>query len=603
MKNITKTPSKQTIFFFVTSLLLTGVMVYFGQTIFLTQSKLSGAFGPQSSNYDAFAQFQISFERMGQETVRYSTGLDQDAEELNKRYQNLQSKFRKLSEPAKLDELARQMPEYRSSLFALSSFMQTLTSELPQLPQHANVAKEMVQQFESMRRPLDDLTNAVRNFEHDHYTATADNLLLLRRSMFISGSLLWANFSVWVALLLLNVRHSRAVNKQQEYAIKAEHQALIASQNAIMSKNTLLGMISHELRTPLQTIISSIDLLTLHTQKKNHHSDVSIIKRLGEASVQLEEQLKDVTDYARLDAKKLSLRQATFKPCKLMQSVVENFDSQAKEKGLKLIAQIQDSDINVSSDQYRIQQIASNLISNAIKYSEQGEVRVHLAPVTPGTSHLVFSVEDTGPGIGEDDLPRLFEPFIQIDQSHARRYEGAGLGLAIVKRLVDLFGGDILIRSALGSGTCFEVSLPIEIVAPAAPAEAASDLNAIRQNRILLVDDNMDVRASLKEVIEQLGYQCEVADSGENALQKIAVQRFDAILLDIQMPEPDGFAVAAHVRNNAGPNQHAPVIGISAYLQKNSTDEELRFFSHYLLKPIRQEKLGAILHQTIWAKR
>lgn len=595
--------NKLTALFFSITLILTAVMVYFGNTIFLSQNRLVENFDPPPSSYYAFSQFQVAFERTGHQAIRYAAGLDKTADNLRQHYALLQQKFQTLTEPSLLDNFSQPPPDkHLENLETLNAFMQSIAEDMAKLPDNSRAAKNLAQHFEEMRAPVEEITSTVRHLEHDHYAATAKDFSQLRRSMYVSGLLLWANFSVWVALLLLNVRHSRNLIKQQENAIMAEREAVIAGQNAILTKNTLLGMISHELRTPLQTIISSIDLLTLHTQKK-HPPDINVVKRLGEASMQLEAQLKDLMDYARLDAGKLSLRYATVNPSKLIRAAVSNFEELARIKGLQLTVEIEESDIQVFSDAYRIQQIVSNLISNAIKYSEQGEVKIQLEPVQSGASVIMLVVEDTGPGISKEDMSRLFEPFTQIDQSHTRRYDGAGLGLAIVKRLVDLFEGDIQVFSAVGYGTRFEVRLPIGTFAANSTIEASLPLRSVERNPILLVDDNMDVRASLKEIVEQLGYQCESADNGKNALQKITTQRFEAILLDIQMPELDGFAVAAHIRSHQGLNQHTPIIGISAYSHKESSEARLRFFSNYLMKPIRHEKLGAALHETIAAQK
>ncbi|HAT33730.1 MAG TPA: hypothetical protein DCW29_23675 [Janthinobacterium sp.] len=596
--SLTKAPRLSAVFFTI-SLILTCLMVYLGNTIFLAQGNLNSILSVGRRNYDALAQFQISFERMGNLALRHSTGMDPEPARMILQYRMLQAQFAEFSGPAGNDGVSDDAlaPDFRSNLLALGGFMQELVTELPKVQNDPAGMAGLVRSFEKMRKPVEQMTQAVRNFEHSHSIAGANHVTVLRRSMYVSGLLLWANFSVWVMLLLLSVRQARMLIRKQEVAIDAEQQAVIAGQQAVMNKNTMLGMISHELRTPLQTIISSIDLLTLH-QQKQVRSDSNVITRLGEASIQLEAQLKDLTDYARLDADKLSLRFAVCQPVAMMRAVVGNFDGLAKRKGLTLVADIGDSELAILSDEYRIQQIASNLVSNAIKYSERGEVRVQLVPLQPGSATLCFSVSDTGPGIAAEDLPRLFEPFTQIDQSHTRRYDGAGLGLAIVKGLVDLFGGQIRVCSTVGHGTRFDVSLPVA-QAVSTPHAEANAYSANRRTRVLLVDDNADVRASLKDVLEQLGYQCITADSGAVALKKAAEQRYAAILLDIQMPEMDGFSVAAQLRRSAGPNQYSPIIGISAYSQKRNTEAELRFFSHYLMKPIRQERLRALLQTSV----
>lgn len=571
--------------FVATTLFLSCVMLFLGHTIVQAQREMVAHTDSEAHAMRGLSAFQLAFERMHTLTLRRAAGLDTGIDALHRQQRVLAAAFAECADP------------HTQANSALDAFMGELDAGLDEVERSPPRARELVGRFEEAEQGVQRMIESARDVERRRVRASVDQVALLRGSMYVSGALLWGNFAAWVALLLLSVRHSGSLIRAQKRALDSEHQAVIAGQQAVTSKNTMLGMISHELRTPLQTIISSIDLLALeHQNHKRANGDV--IARLGDASVQLEAQLKDLTDYARLDSHKLSLRHARCDPAAILGAAVAGYLPVAERKGLVLVADIAATGQAIHSDSYRIQQIASNLMSNAIKYSETGEVRVRLLPLQDDGRRLVFSVADTGPGIAAADLPRLFEPFTQIDGSHTRRHDGAGLGLAIVRGLVDLFGGTLRVDSEVGRGSCFEVSLPVTpAAAPDPPPAAAPGREAARP--VLLVDDNADVRASLKEVIERLGYSCEVAESGEACLRKTAEQPFSAILLDIQMPRMDGFEVAARVREGAGPNQAVPIVGISAYAHKHHSDEETRPFSRYLLKPIRRERLQEVLQAVL----
>jgi signal transduction histidine kinase/CheY-like chemotaxis protein len=577
--------------FFGVALLLTCLMIYLGHTLFISQGALAAVGGDDTRSHAALTRFQIGFERLGHLVLRHSAGLDPDPDVLLEEHRRLQAQFAEIADYGGAD--AEELPEgFPAQVQGLRPFMRELDVSLPRVLDDGAALRALVRGFEASRAPLEEMVQSMARFEQERTRDSFGEVSMLRRAMYASGLLLWTNFAVWVTLLLLGARQSRVLIGRQKAAIEAEHQAVEAARRALVNKNTMLGMISHELRTPLQTIISSIDLLALH-QQKTQQKDSAVVTRLGEASVQLEAQLKDLTDYVRLDAARLALRFAPCRPAAILRAVVANFETQAQRKGLRLVADIPACDGIIVSDEYRIRQIASNLISNAIKYSEQGEVRVRLEPLA-ADGRLRLSVSDDGPGIAQEDVPRLFEPFTQIDQSHTRRHDGAGLGLAIVKGLVELFGGQLKVDSQVGLGTRFTVCLPVSMQEAAAPAPAPP-APAEAQVPVLLIDDNDDVRASLKEVLEQLGYQCDSAGGGAQGLAKAAQQRYAAILLDIQMPGMDGFAVAARLRDSDGPNRDTPIIGISAYALKQNGDAELRYFSTYLMKPIRHERLRALL--------
>jgi len=253
----------------------------------------------------------------------------------------------------------------------------------------------------------------------------------------------------------------------------------------------------------------------------------------------------------------------------------------------------------VISDAHRIQQIVNNLISNAIKYTDHGHVHVRVRCIDKSNPELMILVTDTGIGIRAECLPNLFNPFMQIDQGNTRRHEGAGMGLAIVKRLVELFRGEINVNSELNYGTRFEVRIPVKPVITKTQDDNHVDVSNQSADKILIVDDHVDIRNSFTEILEQMGYCGDAVESGKGALEKIERTKYAAVLLDIQMPEMDGFAVAAAIRRKPGPNQQIPIIAISAYPMDFGGVQHSQSFHDYLLKPVRSDALSAVLKKLI----
>ncbi|MDM5182063.1 ATP-binding protein [Massilia sp. DJPM01] len=571
----------------------TTAMAYYSYGLLVSPAQLVATTGPNEGYYWTVAQYQIQFERLDNQIVRYASGMDRNIEALKLRQQVLQSKFHVLSSESLLtDFFVKGVPMYRESVDKLGAFMAHVDKDLEALPKQQELVGRLVGRFDEMRDTVNELSNAVRFAEMKHREATLADFTEKRSKLFAFVMVLWGMFIGGIGLYMLNYFRAKHLIAQNEASILAERKAEAALADAIFTKNTILGTISHELKTPLQTIISSIDLLV---KRMVSARDAEVVERLTSAAARLEAQMEDLTDYARLGAGKLELRRMVFDPGELLERVVDEFKGQAVNSGLDLVLRRKKRALQVASDARRFEQIATNLITNAIKYTPTGRIQVTLDLVTANGDKLDLVVEDTGPGISPDKLPSLFEPFTQLDQSRTRKYDGAGMGLAIVQRLVELFGGTIEVQSIVGRGTRFEVVLPVEVISgePAGPENSRMDI--AEHHRILLVDDNAEVRVSVKEVLTEIGYVCDAADSGKVALQKLATHSYDAILLDISMPGMDGFEVAAAVRATPGRNQHVPIVALSAYSPDVAPPEQRAPFSAHVAKPVRMDTLRNIM--------
>lgn len=572
---------------------LTAAMAYYSYGLLVSPAQLVATTGPNEGYYWTVAQYQIHFERLDNQVVRYASGMDRNVEALKLRQQVLQSKFHVLSSESHLtDFFIKGVPLYKESVGKLAAFMALVDQDLEVLQKQPELVGRLVGRFDEMRDTVNELSNAVRFAEMRHREATLADFTDKRSKLFAFVMVLWGMFVVGIGLYMLIYFRAKHLTAQNESSILAEKKAEAALADAIFTKNTILGTISHELKTPLQTIISSIDLLV---KRMENERDRAVVDRLTSAAARLEAQMEDLTDYARLGAGKLELRRMVFDPGELLERVVDEFKAQAANSGLDLVLRRKWRVVQVASDARRFEQIATNLITNAIKYTPSGRIQVTMDLMSVDGDKLNLIVEDTGPGISPDKLPALFEPFTQLDQSRTRKYDGAGMGLAIVQRLVDLFGGTIQVQSTVGRGTRFEVVMPVELISGEHTGPENSRMEFPEHLRVLLVDDNAEVRVSVKEVLTEIGYVCDAAESGKVALQRLATHSYDAILLDISMPGMDGFEVAAAVRATPSINQNIPIVALSAYSPDVATPEQKAPFSAHVAKPVRMDTLRNIM--------
>lgn len=365
----------------------------------------------------------------------------------------------------------------------------------------------------------------------------------------------------------------------------------LTNELAVKAKNSFLAMVSHELKTPLQTIISSLEIAASSPGQLGSERN---LKRLVDASMRLEMQVDDLTNFAHLESRKLKLRPSEFNLPELVQEVVESHASAAKKKELSLTAEVLPGISGVYADPLRIRQIVSNLIENSVKYTEQGHIKVRVAKAQRSqTTAFVLEVEDSGVGIDREHIKSIYEPFVQMDQK-TYRGSGIGMGLAIVKELVSLMKGSIEVDSAPGKGSVFTVTIPFHL--PEGHESAVDELvrEGSGKEHLLLVDDHAEVRTTLGEVLLRLRYSVDMCGEGRSALIKARTQDYDAILLDINMPGLDGCEVAQRIR---GMDHHktTPIIWISATKPDWVEKGKGQLFTHFLEKPIRSENLSKLL--------
>ncbi|BCS88085.1 PAS domain S-box protein [Pseudodesulfovibrio sediminis] len=366
------------------------------------------------------------------------------------------------------------------------------------------------------------------------------------------------------------------------------------------AKSEFLANMSHEIRTPLNGIMGMLHLLgatPLDVEQKEY------VDAAYQSSGRLTRLLTDILDLSRIDAGKVSILKEPFDFNDAVIGVVQLFGPSANEQGLELKLTIPPyMPDRLSGDVVRLQQVLSNLVGNAIKFSDTGTISIDIHPLpqrTPDEYHVLFSVADPGIGIPDSLLDKLFAPFVQGETDFKRRYQGAGLGLTITKRLVVLMGGTMAVESEEGAGTVFHFCLPFQIVEPLAYTPPADEEPLVSRGlRILLAEDDKNSEIVETKMFEMLGHHVQAVTDGQQALTQLEAESYDLILMDVQMPVLDGVeATKAIRRGEAGEmNKDIPIIAVTAYAMTGDKEKFLEAgMNGYLAKPVEMDVLKEVL--------
>ena len=349
----------------------------------------------------------------------------------------------------------------------------------------------------------------------------------------------------------------------EEAKSKADDARKIA-EDAVKAKQQFLSNMSHEIRTPMNAIIgfTKVVLKTQLTEKQTEY--LTAIKVSGDALIVL---INDILDLAKVDAGKMTFEATPFKMALSISAMLHLFETKIREKNLTLVKEYDPRIPEVLvGDPVRLHQIILNLVSNAVKFTSSGQITVAvlLEEEIEDTVMIKFSVADTGIGIAEDKMANIFENFQQATSGTSRLYGGTGLGLAIVKQLVEAQGGNIEVKSKPAEGSVFSFRLEFKKTTSEAelttgPAEPDMSIKDIK---ILVVEDIALNQLLMRTVLNDFGFECEIAANGKLAVELLKVKTFDIILMDLQMPEMNGFEATEFIRNKMGLT--LPIIALTA---------------------------------------
>ena len=324
------------------------------------------------------------------------------------------------------------------------------------------------------------------------------------------------------------------------------------SEDVSRSKTQFLAMMSHEIKTPMQAIVGVLDLLNL-TELTDEQKN--LIQHVTHSANLLQTLLKDVLDYSRMGSNEMKLEQLEFSVRFTMSSIIKQMLPKAKEQGIELKLEIDDKFPNIIiGDQTRLSQLIFNLIGNAIKFTQYGEVK--LKAYVQKNHTLRFEISDTGIGISQDKVKILFHPFRQVDATMTRRFGGTGLGLAICRKIIELMDGQIGVESEIGKGSTFWFVIPPKLPSSTnsvitaksiVKAENKEQHSEDRKYNILLVEDSKVNQFIIKKMLENIGHTVELANNGLEAIECVEKQEPDLVLMDLQMPEMDGIEATKRI--------------------------------------------------------
>jgi len=414
------------------------------------------------------------------------------------------------------------------------------------------------------------------------------------RAVFTSYFFTLAALSLFLVCLFALAAESMAA---EESLIKAK----LGAEAATKAKSNFLARMSHEIRTPMNAIIGMTHLI-LSTKLSVKQQDY--MNKIQASSQALLGIINEVLDFSKIEADKMTLENIKFNMRSVLDLLGNTINVKAEEKGIEVLFAIDERIPNwMKGDPLKLGQVLINLANNAVKFSDEGSVKISVERVNPDNNTIRFSVKDNGIGMTEEQVAKIFESFYQADDSFTRKYGGTGLGLSISKQLVDLMGGKLDVESVFGKGTEFFFEIPFDLVQENNDGRmGVFPLKNLHGNKVLLVEDNLINQQIICEIVEQMGLDYDLAINGREGYLMACKKAYDLVLMDIQMPEMDGLDATKHIR--AYGLMDLPIIAMSAHVMASDKEKSLQAgMNGYITKPIDPEELNRVLLKFIQPRR
>lgn len=398
--------------------------------------------------------------------------------------------------------------------------------------------------------------------------------------------LLWVGVLGVLLLLIFGWIILRDLTRQQKYRDKLEN---LNQENSTLlrSKTMLLATVTHDLQTPLGSILGFSGLLKKTELDTTQQQYVNNILSSSDYILNL---VNDLVDFSKLENNKIKIRKTAFNPKQLVETTFDTLKQNAIDKEILLLYEVEDAlDINVISDPYRIKQVLTNLVTNAIKFTQDGSVKI-IGKIFD--DNMVFQVSDTGIGISEEQQQLIFEEFTQAHPDIEKQFGGTGLGLTISKRIVELLGGSVHVESELGRGSVFSVFIPL-VIGDSVKQEQQQqyDTNFLQDKKILIIDDDK-MQLSLMEVLfSNYPVRLKTLNDATKVIPLLEKESFDLVFTDIQMPKKSGFVLVEKIRNHPKSIiKDIPVIALSGKRDSSPEDYIDKGFTYFLGKPLQMEE-------------
>jgi signal transduction histidine kinase/CheY-like chemotaxis protein len=410
-----------------------------------------------------------------------------------------------------------------------------------------------------------------------------------------------AGLFVLVTMTMLREERIRAFQEHQAHLIEELESARDKANAASDAKSNFLGVISHELRTPMNGVLGAAQLLGATRLEPTQREYLSIIRNSGDNLLSL---LNDILDMTKIEAGKMTFEVVDVVIEDLHKRVTGPFQAQAEAKGLTFTTRLEgELPAVVRGDPLRTCQVIHNLLSNAVKFTDGGEIlyTVRGEKLDDGRVRFNFVVRDSGAGIAPEDLERLFQPFTQVDASSTRRFGGTGLGLTISRRMANIMHGDITVESTVGVGSTFTFTVEADVVRWAAEEAAEAIVAEVEGGQsltVLVVEDHPVNRMILEAWMGSAGHSSATAENGQIAIEAAGEQKFDLIVMDVNMPVMDGLTATRAIRAGEGPNRETPIVVLSASARSEDHQAGLDAGADaYLNKPIDFAALARVMNR------